>query len=102
LLRNGVDVDAVTNTGKTALHRAAGRGRVALAKLLVNSGTRVDVADAKGETAADRAKGTKVESRCLRANRMLAQPANFIPDPHATRFVPLLTQFIYTLHNTLY
>jgi ankyrin repeat protein len=53
----GVDVNAATETGETALHGAASRGADSIVKYLVEKGAKVDVKTKEGKTPLDLAMG---------------------------------------------
>lgn len=53
LLARGARVDAVDDTGRTALHHAAAAGRLDVARLLLDRGADVDARTARGERALD-------------------------------------------------
>jgi ankyrin repeat protein len=57
LVDMGVDVNAVTETGETALHGAASRGADTIVKYLVDKGAKVDVKTKEGKTPLDLAMG---------------------------------------------
>ncbi|KAI9866732.1 MAG: Ankyrin-2 [Trichoglossum hirsutum] len=67
LLDKGVDVDARTDSGWTALHLSAQRGHEAVARLLLEKGANVHVTTTSGETALHRAVwgGHKAVTRLL-------------------------------------
>jgi uncharacterized protein len=53
LLQAGADVNHANDTGDTALHAAAGAGLTPLIQLLADTGARVDVKNANGQTPLD-------------------------------------------------
>jgi truncated hemoglobin YjbI len=77
LLAAGAAVDAVSGpTRGTALHQAARRGNVSVAKALLDHGATIDARDAKGETPLRRA----VNCRQIEIVRLLVRHG---ADPHA-------------------
>ena len=59
----GVDVNAASDAGDTALHGAANIGSAALVQFLVDRGAAVDVENRRGRTPLMRAAGTPAEAR---------------------------------------
>ena len=55
MLENGATIDTKERFGETPLHQAAGKGRKAVVRLLLEKGTDVMIKDVNGRTALDQA-----------------------------------------------
>jgi ankyrin repeat protein len=65
-LDRGLDIDAFSTTGQTALHAAAGRGADDVVQFLADNGATLDLPDKQGRTPLDIALGVRTGGRAAR------------------------------------